>query len=179
MRRRQREGSAIDETCCVTGHRDIAEEYLETVRAGLLREITRAVAAGYTRFLSGFARGADLYFAEIVAEFKRSDPAVRLEALLPYQGRLHSREPQFRRLIAACDRVTVQSEVYTPACFFARDRALVEAASLVIAVYDGRPTGGTRYTMRYANSLGREVRHVRPTLQHAEQLEMFLEREPI
>ena len=162
----------------MTGHRDIAEEHLETVRAGLRREIVRAVAEGYTRFLSGFARGADLYFAEIVAELKGSDPAIRLEALLPYRARLYSREPLFRGLIAACDRVDVQSEDYTPTCFFARDRALVEAASLVIAVYDGRPSGGTRYTLRCARSLGREVRHVRPALLRAEQLEMLWEREP-
>jgi len=157
----------------VTGHRDIAEEHLETVLTGLRREIDRAVAEGYTRFLSGFARGADLYFAEIVAERKRSEPAIRLEALLPYGARLHSRDPLFRGLIAACDRVDVQSEAYTPTCFFERDRSLVEAGSLIIAVYDGRPAGGTRYTLRYAHSLGREVRHVRPAHQYTEQLEMF------
>ncbi|MCL2545409.1 MAG: DUF1273 domain-containing protein [Clostridia bacterium] len=167
------EGSAIDRTCCVTGHRDIAEEHVETVRAGLRQAVVCAVAEGYTRFLSGFARGADLYFAEIVAELKGEDPALRLEALLPYRSRQRSQDPLFRRLIAACDRVEVQSESYTPTCFFERDRALVEASSLVIAVYDGRPAGGTRYTLRYANRMGREVRQVRPASDHAEQLTML------
>ena len=158
----------------MTGHRDITEEQQDTVRAGLRREIVRAVAEGYTRFLSGFARGADLYFAEIVAECKREAPFLRLEAMLPYRDRLRSQEPIFRRLIAACDRVSVQSENYTHTCFFERDRALVETASLVIAVYDGRPAGGTRYTLRYAQSLGREVRQVRLSDLPAGQMEMFL-----
>gem|GEM_PF-252240 len=165
---------ALNRTCCVTGHRDISEEHLETVHLGLRREIDRAVAEGYTRFLSGFARGADLYFAQIVAELKASNPAIRLEALLPYRARLLSKEPLFQKLIAACDAVSIQSEDYIPGCFFERDRALVEAASLVIAVYDGRPAGGTRYTLRYARSVGREVRHVRPACQYTEQVEMLL-----
>jgi len=166
--------SAFNKTCCVTGHRDIAEEHLDTVRTGLRREIDRALSEGYTRFLSGFARGADLFFAEIVAELKQSNPAIRLEALLPYRARLLSKDPLFGKLIAACDWVGVQSEDYTPACFFERDRALVEAASLVIAVYDGRPAGGTRYTLRYARKAGREVRHVRPSCPYTEQVEMLI-----
>ena len=31
----------------------------------------------------------------------------------------------------------------------------------VIAVYDGRERGGTLFTMRYAHSIGREVREIR------------------
>ena len=160
----------------MTGHRDIAEEHRDAVCVALRREITRAVAEGYTRFLSGFARGVDLYFAEIVAEIKGENPGLRLEleAVLPYRDRLLSREPAFRRLIGLCDRVTVQSERYEPTCFFQRDRALVEAASLVIAVYDGRPTGGTRYTLRCARNLGREVRQVRPPDPRGEQIQMLL-----
>ena len=158
----------------MTGHRDIAEEHLDAVRAGLRREIVRAVDGGYTRFLSGFARGADLYFAEIVAELKRDAPALRLEAVLPYRNRLNSQDPLFRKLISACDSVDVQREGYTPTCFFERDRALVEASSLVIAVYDGRPAGGTRYTLRHARRMGREVRHISPARQDTEQLEMLL-----
>jgi len=144
------------------------------VRAGLRHEIDRAAAEGYTRFLSGFAQGADLLFAGIVAELKRENTAIRLGALLPYRNRLLSQEQTFQKLIAACDEVTVLSENYTPACFHERDRALVEAASLIIAVYDGRPAGGTRYTLRCARRLGREVRQVRLWGPHSGQLEMPL-----
>ena len=53
-------------TCCVTGHRTIPESELERVREELEREIRIAVAEGYTHFISGFAEGADLLFADIV-----------------------------------------------------------------------------------------------------------------
>ena len=39
----------------------------------------------------------------------------------------------------------------------ARDKEMVEAANLVVAFYDGRNTGGTLYTMNYANKLGKRV----------------------
>ena len=58
-------------TCCVTGHRDIPKEYLDYVEQELRREVQAAIEDGYTRFISGFAEGADLMFAAIVAEEKR------------------------------------------------------------------------------------------------------------
>lgn len=44
-------------TCCVTGHRDIPAEQVEEVKRALWREIEKAIADGFTRFLSGFAQG--------------------------------------------------------------------------------------------------------------------------
>jgi len=69
-----------EKTCCVTGHREIPEAYVEEIRDALMREIRQAVRDGYTRFLSGFAEGPDLWFAEIVAQLCGDNPALRLEA---------------------------------------------------------------------------------------------------
>jgi predicted Rossmann fold nucleotide-binding protein DprA/Smf involved in DNA uptake len=38
-----------------------------------------------------------------------------------------------------------------------RNRKLVEAANLVLAVYNGERRGGTAATLRYAKKLGREL----------------------
>ena len=43
-----------EKTCCVTGHRDIPTDQVEYVKRELNREIESAIAAGYTRFISGF-----------------------------------------------------------------------------------------------------------------------------
>ena len=58
-------------TYCVTGHRDVPVQQTEYVKDSLWREIDKAIADGYTRFISGFAEGADQYFAEIVLERKK------------------------------------------------------------------------------------------------------------
>lgn len=77
-------------TCCVTGHRDLPQKEINHVKTALRREIDSAVADGFTRFMSGFADGVDQYFAEIVLEKKKTNPALELIAVIPYQKRLDS-----------------------------------------------------------------------------------------
>ena len=50
-----------EKVCGVTGHREIPAEYMEQAEQGLRREIEKAIADGYTYFISGFADGADQY----------------------------------------------------------------------------------------------------------------------
>ena len=75
-------------TCCVTGHRDLPQKEINRVKAALRKEIEKAVADGFTQFMSGFAEGVDQYFAEIVLEMRKSNPALELVAVIPYQKRL-------------------------------------------------------------------------------------------
>ena len=57
-----------EKVCGVTGHREIPAEYMEQAEQGLRREIEKAIADGYTYFISGFADGADQLFAGIVLQ---------------------------------------------------------------------------------------------------------------
>ena len=148
-------------TCCVTGHRDIPPDRIPEVLGALEREVSIAVREGYTRFISGFAEGADLLFAEAAVLWTGSRPEYSLVAALPYRGRLECCDPAFRRLLRRCDEVHVLSERCSRECFLARDRWMVNESGLVIGVWDGRRSGGTAYTLRYAKSLGRQVRIIR------------------
>ena len=128
------------------------------VEQELRREVEEAIADGYTRFLSGFAEGADLLFAALVAEEKERHPELFLEAALPYAGRLKTKDKRFHELLRLCDGLKVESQIYEPSCYMERNRYMVGQSQRVIAVYDGREKGGTLFTMRYAHSLGRDVR---------------------
>ena len=75
-------------TCCVTGHRDLPQKEINRIKAALRKAIEKAVADGFTCFMSGFAEGVDQYFAEIVLEMQKSNPALELVAVIPYQKRL-------------------------------------------------------------------------------------------
>ncbi len=130
------------------------------VRERLQQEVLQAAAMGYTHFISGFATGADLLFADIVAELKRTYP-ITLEAAIPYRNRLRTPDLHFQRLIKDCDRVTVLTEKYSKGCFMLRNRYMVDQSSLVLAVYDGRKTGGTAATVKYAQSVGCEAKIIR------------------
>lgn len=151
----------IEKTCCITGHREISQDKKAYVSTEMRKEILLAIENGYTRFISGFAEGVDLEFATIIAELKEQGHPLILEAAIPYAKRMNNKNKSLQKMLAACDEIKVICERYTPKCFFIRNRYLVEQSSLVISIYDGRESGGTFYTMRYANSKGRTVRVIK------------------
>ena len=136
-------------TCCVTGHRDIPQKEINKVKAALRREVDLAVKEGFTRFMSGFAEGVDQYFAEIVLEKKKKNPALELIAVIPYQKRLDNLMEKRRtyEMLEACADVVVMQEKYHPSVYSHRNRYMAEHSDRVIAVYDGREKGdgGTCY----------------------------------
>jgi len=145
--------------CCVTGHRVIPVEQLERVEFELRGLIRQAIGAGCDTFISGFAEGADLIFARLVLEFQ-AERYVHLEAAIPYADRMKNSNPEFQALLAKCDEVHVVSEQYSPGCFFDRNRYMVDRADAVIAVYDGRQSGGTYQTICYAEEAGKPIAYV-------------------
>lgn len=147
--------------CCVTGHRDIPADKVEYVKTKLKEEIERAIADGFTTFISGMAEGVDLLYAELVIKQKTQHPELFLEAAIPYRNRLNTSDTLFRKCLAGCNGIHVQQEEYNRDCFMNRNRYMVALSSRVIAVYDGRDSGGTLFTMRYAHTMEREVREIR------------------
>lgn len=152
----------IIKSCCVTGHREIPSGKLQNVELELRQKVQQAVSDGYTDFISGFAKGADLIFAAIVVEMKQTNSDLKLEAALPYRARLDHLygTPETARLLRACDGISVHSEEQNPGCYGKRNHFMVDACERVIAVYDGRSTGGTAATIRYATEKGREVQTI-------------------
>ena len=149
-----------EQTCCVTGHRDIPADKIEFVRESLRQEILAAIGEGYTHFISGFAAGVDLIFAEIVAELKDEYP-ITLEAAIPHPGRRYTSDAVFQALIKRCDTVKIHSDRYFKGSYIIRNHNMVDQSALVMAVYDGRRTGGTAATIKYANETGRTAREIR------------------
>lgn len=149
----------IERTCCVTGHRVLAGGQEERVKAELRLLVERAVLEGCTHFISGFAEGADLWFAQIVLDLAARRPDLTLEAAVPYRKRLHRLldDTETRRLVHGCAIIGVHSEEYSPDCYQKRNRFMVKQAGRVIAVYDGRKGGGTAATLRLAQRLGRQL----------------------
>ncbi|MBR2924963.1 MAG: DUF1273 family protein [Clostridia bacterium] len=136
-------------TCCFTGHRDLPPSEIETIQKSLRQQVETAIHDGYRHFLCGMANGADLLFAQVVAELK-SQYLITLEAAIPYQARLQSNNPVFRQLLPACDIIKVHSPIYHGGCYQKRNRYMVEHSSRIIAVYNGEEQGGTHATLQYA-----------------------------
>ena len=149
--------------CAFTGHRpehlpwgeDETDPRCLALKA-LLRRALRALSArGYTRFLCGMARGCDLYFAEAVLALRDAGelPEAELVAMLPcpsqparWDGRTRAR---YAALLGRCAEVRVLEPEYSPGCMLRRNRAMVDAADVLLTVFDGSE-GGTAATIRYA-----------------------------
>ena len=148
-----------EHTCCVTGHRDIPANRMQYVQIQLRQELLQAIQRGYTHFISGFAAGVDLIFAGIVADPKSEYP-ITLEAAIPYPDRMDTPDRAFQHLVKVCDTVKVHTDRYSKGCYMVRNRYMIDCSALVIAVHDGRKSGGTAATIKYAHKMERDVREI-------------------
>lgn len=138
-------GAREDDPRCTALHREIAAR-LEGI-----------YQAGYRHFICGMALGCDMYFAEEVIALRELHRDVTLEAAVPCgtQAEKWSRQQRMRynRLLDASDKVTVLQYDYSPDCMQRRNRYMVDNSSLLLACFNGSPSG-TMNTIVYARRQG-------------------------
>ena len=150
--------------CCFTGHRPEKLSRTErAIKSDLKKEIKLAIKDGYTVYLTGMARGTDLWAAEIVLALRKRNKDLKLICAVPYEGfELRWSEHWqnlYRKMLAEADLVKVIGNGYHPSIFQIRNEWMVDRSSRVIAVYNGQP-GGTRNTICYADRHSIPVRSI-------------------
>ena len=138
--------------CAITGRRNIPTEYKAYVYHKLMLEILDACQSEPCTFLCGFANGVDIMAAEYILSLKEKGFDVKLIAYLPYKDRKDSK--RISENLEMCDDVIVCSDYYFKGCFIRRDKVMVDSADMLIAVTDGKDTGGTAYTIKCAEKRG-------------------------
>ena len=142
-------------TCCFTGHRIIPSGEKETIRNLLETAIEKVIQDGYRFFGTGGALGFDTLAAQTVLKLKRQYPHIRLILVLPCitqtDGWKQDDIDEYERIKALADKVVYTSREYHTGCMHKRNRHLVDNSSLCIC-YLTRLSGGTAYTVRYAES---------------------------
>ena len=108
-------------------------------------------------FITGMARGVDIWAGEIVLQLRKQNPNLHLIAASPYEG-FESRwstdwQRRYNSILEQADLVRFVCKGYSKACFQIRNEWMVDRSARVIAVYNGEP-GGTRNTIEYALKLG-------------------------
>ena len=163
-------------TFCITGNRPekFPFDYANTasIEMSAYFMCIRALAdevldRGFTRFLTGMARGVDLDFGVEMIKRKmlsKRYAGLTIEAAIPYpdQAARYDRESKkkYNFILDHADRVTYIANEYTKDCYLARDRYMVDKSDLVLAIWNEQKDGGTYYTIRYAEEKGRELRLV-------------------
>ncbi len=156
--------------CCFTGHRPEKLRLSEReVCAALEREIHNAITDGFHVFISGMARGTDIWAAEIVLFLRdHAGLPIRLICASPYEGFetswKHEWKKRYNKIMKAADLIRFISPGYDKGCFQRRNIWMVNHSARVIAAYNGEP-GGTRNTIQYAGKHGIDIRYaVKPEL---------------
>jgi uncharacterized phage-like protein YoqJ len=152
----------LSSACCFTGHRSMGESDITPVVTTLSREIIRLHGLGVVRFFAGGALGFDMAAAITVINLRYEYPALSLILALPcrdHSARWEKKySDRFATVIERADSVVyVTDGAYRNGCMLMRNRYMVDRSAYCIAWYDGRMSGGTRYTVRYAAAAGRTI----------------------
>ena len=147
--------------CCFTGHRpEKLNCPVDQVKAMLETAVRQAIGDGFTTFITGMARGVDIWAGQVVLKMRAQNPAIKLVAASPYKGFEErwsdSWKQQYSFLIEWADAVRYICPGYSKGAFQRRNEWMVDRSSRVIAFYNGE-SGGTRNTILYAESKGVEV----------------------
>lgn len=141
---------------CFTGHRP--EKLIRSklaVQTDLERVIRQTIDDGINVFITGMARGVDIWAAQIVLRLRDEGNDVRLICACPYAGfeKAWSWEwqIQYKDILETADFVKYICHNYSRSCFQIRNEWMVDHASRVIAVFNGEKSG-TQNTIDYARN---------------------------
>lgn len=147
-------------TCCFTGHRKIPSNEYEEILQQLVKTIVRLIKNGYRFFGTGGALGFDTIAAQTVLYLKNFYPHIRLILVLPClsqtKGWKEKDIDEYERIKNSADKVVYTSQEYTQGCMLKRNRHLVDYSSVCIC-YLTKQSGGTSYTVKYAQQNGLKI----------------------
>jgi uncharacterized phage-like protein YoqJ len=139
---------------CFTGHRPEKLTRFEwLIKRDLEKQIRQAIADGLDVFITGMARGVDIWAAEIVLKLRRKGAPIKLICACPYEGfeeRWESSwQNRYREILNEADLVRYICPDYSTDCFQIRNEWMVNHSARVIAVFNNKPSG-TMNTIEYA-----------------------------
>lgn len=158
-------------TVCFSGHRpgklpdggDDSSQIIRVLKSILYKEIIDSIEQGYNIFITGLARGVDLWAGEIILELKAGNPEIRLVAAAPCRnhGSGFTGKDKFvlGNILLKADEVVYVSESYSQDCMRMRNRYMVDHSAKLIAVVSDYKSG-TGQTIRYAKQSGLEIKTI-------------------
>lgn len=178
-----------DKTVCFTGHR--TEKFLDNILmsrdvtlTSIKTLLTLMTADAYDRgaryFITGMARGVDLWAGELLMYMQRFLPDVHIIVAVPHLNHeysFHGKEKELLLAIGnAADAVICISEKYTKWCFLSRNDYMLNHSSAVLGLLHSNE-GGTAYTIKkaYDKRIPRRIIDVRDYNRMIPMLERFPE----
>lgn len=143
------------QTCCFTGHRKIKDDHLNMVFVKTYEKVRELISEyGFRYFRVGGAFGYDMFVAELLFTMRDTGfPFIQVILDYPFDGFTHRwdehQKEAYAKLLPQYDKVVCVSPQESREAYLIRDRHLVDNSAFCIS-YCTRRTGGTAYTIRYA-----------------------------
>lgn len=135
-------------TITITGHRPQRIRGQEKEIRNWIRE--QLQADEYDIAYSGMASGTDQIFAEVTLEC-----GVPLVCWYPFP--LKEYHPNQERINMQAVEVKFTASERSEGVYTKRDREMIDASDVVLAVFDGIKEGGTWRAIEYAENIGKQV----------------------
>ena len=162
-------------TVCFTGHRpeklpcegNPDAPITKILKSVLYKEVLGCINNGCNRFITGMARGVDLWAGEIILELKARGYDIDLVAAMPYKGHgagLHNEEKWiFGNIMLKADEVVFVNEAYSNLCMRKRNEYMIDNSGKLIAVVCCYKSG-TGQTISLAKKAGLDVHVINAAL---------------
>lgn len=156
-------------TVCFTGHRPEKlpfggsdDAYVTRVlKSTLYKAVLDSIDEGYDCFITGLARGIDLWAGEIILDLKAEGRPIKLVSAAPFKGHganFHGAEKfSLGNILLNSDKVVYVSQNYFKGCMQRRNEFMVNNSGKLIAVVSDYKSG-TGSTIRYAERRGLKMR---------------------
>lgn len=154
-----------EKTVCFTGHRpeklpdggNCFSPATDVIKSMLYRCVKDSIDNGMNCFITGCARGVDLWAGEVLMEMRNKGADLHIIAAVPcrdYAKNFTGNDKLvFGELLSCADRIVYISEEYTKSCIRMRNEYMVNHSSRIIAVI-GQSRSGTGQTLRMAERAG-------------------------
>lgn len=150
----------IKYSCSFTGRRNLEGEDIDLLCSNLKNEIKKLIQKNHKTFLVGGAIGFDTIAAQTILSLKNTYSFIELYLVLPSPDYGHNWDEYnkkiFNNIKDSSDKIIHASTKKVKGCNHIRNRYLIDNSSICIA-YSNIETGGSAYTVKYAQKKGIKV----------------------
>lgn len=156
-----------NKTCSFTGHRTIPADHYDIVAARTEITIRELIQKQDIRYWGcGGALGMDCLAASILMRLRDTEfPHIKVILVAPFPGYTSrwtdEQKATYEQMLPLYDKRVFVSQTGSREAYLKRDRHLVDNSSIVVA-YKTRDSGGTAYTVRYAEQQNIPVINIAP-----------------
>lgn len=162
-----------EKTVCFSGHRpeklpfkgDPSAPQTRMLISLIYKEIVNSVADGYDTFITGVAKGVDLWAGSLIADLKSQNTNIKLVSAVPYVGYGDNWKGldkwNLRYILNKSDCIHYVCPIYRRDCMKKRNEYMVDNSSKLIAVVSNYKSG-TGQTIRYAKAKNLDIKIIDP-----------------